>query len=248
MSNKRYEVLDSIRGIVLISMIFYHGVWDMVYIFHVRWDWYRSDLVRLWQQSICWSFILLSGFCWSLGKRQLRRGLIVLGAGTLVSLVTCIFMPDNAVIFGVLTFLGSAMILTVPLDKYLSKWKPLWGTVLALALFVLTRNINNRFLGFGHWNVIKLPDSWYANLATTFLGFRMRGFYSTDYFSMMPWFFLFLTGYFVHKLAVEKEWMPYLSVFRLRPVAWLGRHSLLIYLLHQPVIYGFLYVYFRMVC
>ena len=252
MSGRRYGILDSIRGIVLVSMILYHGAWDMVYIFQIRWDWYRSGWAHLWQQSICWSFILLSGFCWSLGRRQLRRGAIVFAAGALVSLVTWLFMPDNIVIFGVLTFLGSAMMLMVPLHKCLEKIGPMPGIILSFGMFVLTRDINSGFLGFGSWRLVDLPREWYANLLTTFLGFRkMVGFYSTDYFSLFPWFFLFLTGFFLYKLAMSigKRWdfWRYLEGGWFAPIQWLGRHSLVIYLLHQPVIYGILYVYFRIV-
>ena len=57
---------------------------------------------------------LLSGYCWSLGRRHLRRGLTVFAAGALVSAVTLIAMPENAVRFGVLTLLGSASLLLIP--------------------------------------------------------------------------------------------------------------------------------------
>ena len=59
---QRYGIFDGIRGITLLSMIIYHGAWDLVYIYGVKWDWYRGAGAYLWQQSICWTFILLSGF------------------------------------------------------------------------------------------------------------------------------------------------------------------------------------------
>ena len=85
---QRYGALDWIRGITLISMILYHGAWDLVYMFGVNWDWYRSKGAYAWQQSICWTFILLSGFCWALGqnrRRKLRRGLLVFSGGALIT-------------------------------------------------------------------------------------------------------------------------------------------------------------------
>ena len=86
----RYPLLDSIRGAVLISMILYHGVWDLTAFTETSWDWYEETPGYLWQQSICWSFILLSGYCWSLGRHHLKRGLTVFGAGILVSLVALV--------------------------------------------------------------------------------------------------------------------------------------------------------------
>ena len=46
---QRYGALDWIRGITLISMILYHGAWDLVYMFGVNWDWYRSKGAYAWQ-------------------------------------------------------------------------------------------------------------------------------------------------------------------------------------------------------
>ena len=58
----RLQLLDVIRGITLLSMIAYHGSWDLVYLAGVNWPWYHSKEAFLWQQSICWTFILLSGY------------------------------------------------------------------------------------------------------------------------------------------------------------------------------------------
>ena len=62
---------------------------------------------------------MLSGFCWSLGKKKWKRGIIVFVAGMIISLVTIIAMPENRVLFGVLTLLGSSMLFMIPLEKIL---------------------------------------------------------------------------------------------------------------------------------
>ena len=87
-SSSRYALLDELRGLDLISMMLYHGMWDAVYLFGVVVPWYSAGQGRLWQQSICWVFILLSGFCFSLGHHGLRRGLTVLAASAAVTVVT----------------------------------------------------------------------------------------------------------------------------------------------------------------
>src|SRR5699024_1881254 len=109
----------------LISMIGYHAMWDLVYMFGLYAPWYGGTPGFLWQQATSWAFILLSGFCLGLGHHPVRRGLIVFGGGALVTLVTLIVMPQDLVLFGVLTFLGSAMILTglaQPLLEKLPAW------------------------------------------------------------------------------------------------------------------------------
>ena len=71
---RRIASLDALRGLTLVSMIAYHACWDLVYLFHADWDWYRGTGAYIWQQSICWTFILLSGFCFSLGRRRPPEG------------------------------------------------------------------------------------------------------------------------------------------------------------------------------
>lgn len=77
----RYALLDELRGLDLLSMMLYHGCWDLVNLFGIQADWYYGLPGHLWQQSICWVFILLSGFCVQLGHHTLRRGAQVFGAG-----------------------------------------------------------------------------------------------------------------------------------------------------------------------
>lgn len=239
---QRYHILDEIRGITLCSMILYHAVWDLVYIFGYNWKWYQSDMAFLWQQSICYTFILLSGFCVSLGKNKVKRGLVVFGAGILISLVTEFFMPQNRIRFGVLTLLGSCMLIAAVAERINVT---LWGIIINLLLFILTRRINYGVLGFADVTVARLPRFLY-NLGDfgNYLGFTEQTFFSTDYFSLFPWLFLFLTGYYFYKWMEEKQWLSSMTKAPSLGAWWrpIGRYSLIIYLLHQPVVYGLLYI------
>lgn len=237
MERKRYFVLDGIRGITLLSMVVYHAIWDLVYIFNKEWTWYKSEHAYIWQQSICWIFILLSGFCWSLSKNKIKRGLTVFMAGMVISCVTILFMPENKVIFGVLTMIGACMWLMIPLDSWLKRCNPSIGMVVSLLLFLVMRNVNIGFLGFECWNIIKLPEAWYKNLLTTFLGFPLRGFYSTDYFSLFPWMFLFIVGYFLYKVCEEKSLLKHLKHRGVPQIEWIGKNSMMIYMIHQPILF-----------
>lgn len=241
---RRWAALDNLRGLTLLSMAAYHACWDMVYLFGADWDWYRTAAAYVWQQSICWTFILLSGFCFPLGSRPLRRGLEVFGGGLLVTAATLLFMPENRVVFGVLTLLGTCMLLMVPLERVLRS-VPAWAGLMGSALlFFLLRDVNGGFLGFEGLRISALPLRLYRNLFTAFLGFPPAGFFSTDYFSLLPWFFLFLAGYFVNRLWRDRRRIP-TGGSRLPVLGALGRHSLPAYLLHQPVVYGLLWAAFR---
>ena len=105
--------------------------------------------------------------------------------------ITHIFVPDQAVTFGVLFFLGSGMLLLKLLDRLLCRLAPVWGITASGMLFFLTRNINDGYLGFEDWNFFKIPEQLYLNKFTTYVGFTEAGFFSSDYFSLMPWFFLY---------------------------------------------------------
>ena len=234
----RYHLLDGIRGIVLISMMLYHGAWNLVYMYGVKWPWYHSIGAYIWQQSICWTFILLSGFCWSMGRQHFKRGMMVFGGGLLVTVVTIVVMPQNRVVFGVLTCIGSCMLLMIPLEKIFKKIPVECGLVFSVLLFVLTRNVNEGFLGFESWKFLALPRNLYQNLLTAYVGMPSMSFFSTDYFSLIPWLFLFMAGYFLYGICKKYDLLKWKILQKKIPVVdYLGKNSLLVYLLHQPVIY-----------
>lgn len=237
MKKARYRKLDGIRGIAILNMIAFHAIWDLVYIYGFQWEWYQSKGGYIWQQGICWTFIFLSGFCLSLGKHPVKRGLTVFLGGAIITIVTLVFMPENRVVFGVLTLIGSCMVIVGMLDQLLKKMIPTLGLLLSILLFAVTRNVNERWLGFEAFRWHKLPKSFYANIVTAYFGFPERDFYSTDYFSIIPWLFLFLSGYFLFQLLNQKEVLNVLEKGIFMPVEWIGEHSLIIYMLHQPIIY-----------
>ncbi len=242
MKKERYPLLDTIRGGCLISMIFFHAIWDLVFLFDVDWKWFRNVWGDVWQQSICWTFILLAGFCVPFSSRPVRRGLQVFGCGALISAVTLVLLPKQRILFGVLTLLGCCMMLAGSLDTYLRKIPPTAGTAVSFLLFLLTRHVNDGFVGWGSLRVFTLPEAWYCNLFTAFLGFPPPKFFSGDYFAILPWSFLFLTGYFACFAVMKSRLREWLRRGHCRPLELLGRHSLLIYMLHQPVIYCVMWV------
>lgn len=255
---RRLHLLDGLRGFTLINMIAYHFLWDLIYIAGIRLPWYSGRGALVWQQCICQTFIFLSGFCWSFGRHPLKRGLTVFLSGGLVTLVTLIFVPENRVIFGVLTLIGSCMLLMIPLDRLLGKIKRpaalIVLTVLCGLLFLtFLPAMNGRLANFSA--ILRgepllqggpaLPEALYHGWLTAYLGFPAKGFYSADYFPLLPWFFMYAAGYLVHRICGGQNlWKANLletGFLRKNPLpraAFLGRHSLLIYLLHQPVLYA----------
>ncbi|MBR1628218.1 MAG: DUF1624 domain-containing protein, partial [Lachnospiraceae bacterium] len=183
-------------------MISYHACWDLFYIKGVNLPFFADSFGFVWQQSICWTFILLSGFCIGIGRHPLRRGAVVFGAGLLVSVVTFLFAYEERILFGVLTFLGSAMLIFGWTRRVWERVPAALGLGVSALLFGAFYKINQGVLLWPGVEV-SLPSVLYANAFSTFWGFKEPYFFSTDYFSFFPWFFLFLCGYFLFKWVEE---------------------------------------------
>lgn len=130
------------------------------------------------------------------------------------------------------------MIICAATKKLLKKIPPAVGGIISVLLFLLFRNCNKGYVGFEAFDIIKLPNFLYKNLFTAYFGFPPINFVSSDYFSLFPWLFLFLAGYFLHNILEKCGLKEKLFIGgRIEPFAFIGKNSLIIYLLHQPVIY-----------
>lgn len=229
----RYHLLDGIRGLAVVNMVAYHFLFDVYILQGFLPSWRSIPAVHIWQQAICWTFILLSGVCWHLGRRKWRNGLLLNACGLLVTGVTLLAAPEEAIWCGVLTLLGCSLLLATALKPLLERIPALPGAAVSLLIFLLTRNVQSRVIGLGGLVRCRLPDGLYSTNWLTLFGFPGPGFYSSDYFPILPWFFLYLTGLFLGRLLLAR---PPKGLTKPVPgLSWVGRHSLLIYLIHQPV-------------
>lgn len=244
MVKTRYALLDELRGLTVLVMIAYHAVWDIVYIFGVKLPWFQSQGAYLWLQWICCTFIFISGMCQHFGRRRLRRAVLVFALGAVITVATRLVMPNNVIIFGILTLIGSAKLISLAAEPVLRRC-PAWaGALVTLAVFLLTHEVGKGYIGLGAFRLFDLPAGLYANYFTAFLGFPGKSFFSADYFPLLPWLFLFLCGYFTYRLAAEHRLLRFLEAGRCRALEWLGRRTLWVYMAHQPIIYALLWCVF----
>ena len=117
------------------------------------------------------------------------------------------------------------------------------GAAVSLATLLVLRDVNKGFLGLAGVPPLYLPRNWYANTLSAGLGFPAPSFVSSDYFPLLPWLFLFWTGFYLYRLRPETPAVPDI---RLPGIGAIGRRSLMVYLLHQPVIYGLLALIFSL--
>lgn len=233
---KRYYLLDGIRGFAVVNMVVFHFLYDVFMIYGRDPNWYGQTAVRLWQQSICWTFILISGFVWSWGKTgNLKRGCILNLWGFLISLVTLLVTPQEAVWFGILNFIGCAILLLAMFEKGIEKIPPVLGTAVSFFLFLLCRRIQYGTIGLGEYVIAEVPDFLYGIAILTPFGFPFPDFRSSDYFPVLPWIFLYLCGFFLSKILMEKSWWKRIAQYKVPVLSGLGRKAIWVYLIHQPV-------------
>ena len=225
---KRIWELDAFRGICLIGMIGVHLVYDLTVLYKIV-TLQPPDIFVFVQRWGGLLFLLLSGICVTLGSRSVRRGIIVFIAGLIVSGVTYGmyrfgFSGKSIVIyFGVLHCLGVCMLLWGCFRKL-----PWW----ALALFGLA------FTALGlYFRTLTVENPWLFPL-----GLTTQTFVTSDYFPILPNFGYFLLGAVLGKTLYRRKETLLPGVNPKNPILrflqWMGRQSLWIYLLHQPILNG----------
>lgn len=240
---RRVALLDELRGFFILLMVFYHGAYDVVAVFHVDFPFFYSPLMRFLQLLIAGDFVFISGAVSRYSKSNVKRGAMVFGFGMALTLCTWIVMPSQLVAFGVLHLLGICMMLFPLLSPLLDKLHPTLGLLLCTFLFLGTYFVPHGLLGFPPFTV-PLPQSLYATSFLFPFGFPGPGFYSSDYFSLLPWLFFFYAGSCLGahlKAGKLPGWVYRVHVPLLSKV---GKHTIWIYMLHQPVIYGVLWLFF----
>ncbi len=244
---KRLYTLDMIRGLSVIAMIIFHTLWDMIAFFGVSMPIYAANIQKGFGMAIGITFILVSGFSFGLGKRHFVRAVQVLCGGLCICAVTLVIMPRAPIIFGVLSLIGSMMLIMIPLRRILEHINPYALFIICIFVFSCLTNLKVGRVGIGSLS-FNVPKVLYSNIFTTYLGFPEKGFSSADYYPLLPWMPLYIAGYALFLIFKRKNAFEILSKgIRIKPLEWVGRHSLIIYLVHQPIIYAVLYIIFLII-
>ncbi len=238
----RIAIIDELRGLALLNMIVYHFLYDLAAIYNSGPDWMFSPKTEIWQEYICISFIAIAGISIPYAKNPFKHGIIVLACGIGISLVTYAFMPEMFIVFGILHMIGISILLYVILRHPINKINNIIGFIVSIVLVILTWNAVNGYLGIGDFT-ISLPvieSNWLLPL-----GITSGSFTSADYFPLLPYFFIFTAGVFLSDWI--KRWPLWTRKTHIRPLQFVGQHTLIIYLAHQPLILSCLYLYFNFI-
>jgi len=237
-SRLRVGFLDEVRGICIILMVAYHAAYDVIYIF--GWDipLFHSALLRYAQPFVAGIFIFISGIACRFSRGNVKRGIIILALGLLLSAFTLNYFPAQAIYFGILHLLGVSMILFAFLRPVLDAISSALGALLSAGLFVFTYGAASGYLGIPGLPALPLPGALAETPWLLPFGFFEAG---ADYFPLLPWFFLFITGSYIGNPFVRREMPEFFYRTRSRTLALIGRRTIYIYVLHQPVLLGILY-------
>lgn len=241
---ERVGFLDELRGLSLVLMVIYHGAYDIIYIF--GWDipLFHWAVIRVAQPFFAGVFIFISGVCCRFSRSNVKRGAIALALGLAMSAFTLWFMPSQAIYFGILHFLGVSMILFGLAKPLLDLPSPAAGVLVCVLLYLLTFGVRQGYLGLPGLELIALPASWARNPWLIPLGFAAAG---ADHVPLLPWLFVFVAGSYVGVPFALRQMPDFFYRGRSRFLAFVGRHSIWVYVLHQPVVYGILYAFFWVV-
>ena len=232
---KRIQTIDTFRGITIISMVLFHLLYNINYYWTL--DFYDGTLFnRIWQLSIAISFFLISGITSTFLSPQenIKRGLITSMIGFLITLITYIFAKEQLIIWGVLNGLGFSMILGEFFQKRISN--KIWPIL--FICFIFSYKIPQGILE----NYKVLGYLYEKNLF--FLGFPADSFASSDYFPIIPWTFIFLAGLSLGKYLKMRNYFDFDVKDNI--LAKIGRHSLLIYISHQIILYPLVTLIYNM--
>jgi uncharacterized membrane protein len=221
--------VDAARGIAVLMMIAFHFLFDLWYFAGLRIV-LDSGFWLLFARTTLIIFLLLVGVSLSLShgrvkgklsqsemaKKYLKRGLRIFGWGLIITAITFAAFPSSAIWFGVLHLIGLSIIFAIPVLSH-RKTALAVGIMLILVGFFLSQ--------------ITFSFPWLL-----WFGLMPQGFYTFDYVPVLPWSGVVLVGLFLGSLVagMNATKLPKNA----SPFCFLGRNSLLIYLIHQPVLVG----------
>jgi uncharacterized membrane protein len=246
MGNKRAGLLDEVRGFAIICMVVYHVMFVLKEFYDVNVPIFFEDWFDVIWAVFAGSFIFISGIVCRYSRNNIKRGAQCFLLGMILTFITAVAVPEVAIAFGILHFLGICMLLFGLGEKIADIFTPLVGITLCVLLTCLTCNIRGGVFGLPLSGLFfKLPRILYdANLLFP-LGFTGQNFTSGDYFPLFPWVFVFFAGTYFGVYVKRGECPLWFYTTRVPFLAAAGRHTLWIYLLHQPIAMGILYLIFN---
>jgi uncharacterized membrane protein len=225
--------IDFLRGLAIILMVGYHLLYDLGEMVGLKsfLGWSTNLTTLAWtiaQYFFAGLFVVLSGISSTLSRSNVRRALKLLAAALLVTAATFVFDPRSTILFGILHCLTVSILIY---GLIFQKAKAAACATAAAVVIAITVTLQFALKG------IPIRFDWLLPF-----GVHSPGYSSFDYFPLLPWFGVFLVGsalgksIYASRRSLIRRPLP--STF----INVAGRHSLLIYIVHQPIILAVLYL------
>ncbi|MEM0900289.1 MAG: heparan-alpha-glucosaminide N-acetyltransferase [Pseudomonadota bacterium] len=231
LSSNRLDWLDATRGMALVAMTIYHFTWDLEFFGYVQPGTVTSGGWVIFARSIAASFLLIVGVSLSIAaarglntKSYLKRTAIVATAALVITTATLFATPNSFIFFGILHHIALASLLGLVLIRTRTAF-----------LFVVIIAIGGLQFGFAG-NAVFDPK-WLA-----WTGLYDNTPRSNDFVPLVPWFAFVVVGLILGRYILKGAQIEnrVTSSDALKPIRFIGRHSLAYYLLHQPVLIAFI--------
>jgi len=222
----RVEGLDALRGVAILAMVVYHFCFDLRYFGVARWD-FEHDIRWLAARTlILSSFLLIAGISAALARRDPaadarwpRHVAVIGGAALLVTAASAMMFPRSFIWFGVLHAIALSLLLARPLIDRPRAAVAAAVIVIAAGVMLSSQHFDNRMLGW--------------------LGFMTGKPMTEDYVPLFPWSGVLFLGIAAGHALVASKFAMLAPLARMpRALRFLGRHSLAVYLVHQPLLLG----------
>ena len=243
----RFPELDVLRGIALILMIFLHILWCMNYLgFKPYANTFLNTLINGCYHTFPFVpllFLILVGIGLSISYSRktlkyglsthnysrylLFRGVYIITLGVVLTVFSMFILPSRVVIFGILQCIGLSIILTIPIIRL----KPIYLFYISMFLILLG-------------NILTHITAFNDNIFQYILGFHTN-ILSVDYFPLIYFSGFVVLGICIGKILYKDGIRQFnlpksTKIKQIGILSWLGRHSLWVYLIHQPIIFGIL--------
>jgi uncharacterized membrane protein len=224
---KRIEIIDALRGLAVVLMVIHHLLYNLTAFLSAPLWLFTNPVFDILHYIFAGLFILLAGVSSRFSRSNTQRGSIVIVLAVLVTYVTN--RMDMPIWFGILHLLGFSMMFFGLTEKF-------WDVIPSKAApfvyipLIVTSALMKTYIP------IESENLWIRDMLNV-LGWPQPDFLSFDYFPILPWIFVFLLGTWVGVNIRDRKLPGWF--YEITPPVFpaIGRKSLLIYILHQPVLY-----------
>lgn len=235
---ERIAMLDALRGGAMLLVIAYHILFDLKFIYGVsipRVITPGEPEIEFVHNCFLWVLFAVSGICSGFSHDPIKRGAFLYIAGWLITAFTSVLLPSELIVFGVLSCFGACMVISGFISPLTDRLSPRILFIVSVLLWLMFADFSGSGIIHLFFTSITLPMP--ENISYLYpIGLYGEDFFSVDYFPVIPYLFIFLAGRALYRPIKEHKFPHFFYCSGSAFLNFIGRHSLIIYAVHQPII------------